>query len=130
MQPIAVAQGKDDFADEHLRARVLGSHTRHDFGAFLGSDRVHHKVLRPLPWREQGPFVRNILLAGLAHDPGQRNLFLPCNVLKSLVDLGWEADGGAHSCTLERCWFFFSFSASGQRLARWLALYHHNSPYR
>jgi hypothetical protein len=70
------------------------------------------KVLRPLPWHEQGPFVRDILLAGLPYNPGERH-FLPAgNVFESLVGFRREADGCPHRGPLGRFASFLSLRAS------------------
>src|SRR5579871_169962 len=120
VKPVAIAERVDKIADPQFRARVLGAHARHDFGAFLGRERVHHKVLRPLPGHEQRPLVRDILLRRLADDPGQRDFFLARHVFKRLVEFSRKADGRAHGRALGRHRFFFSFRASGH-LARPLA---------
>lgn len=71
MKPVAIAQREREFADPQFRPRVFGAHAPHDFGAFFWSERVHHKVLHPLPGREQWPFVRDILFRRLSDDPGE-----------------------------------------------------------
>ena len=46
--------------------------------------RVHPKVLRPLPGRRQWPLVRDILLAGFADDPCEGYFLLSRNVFECL----------------------------------------------
>src|SRR5260370_12888972 len=87
VQSVAIAEREDNLADSQLRARVLRAHSRHDFRPFLWRERVHHKVLRPLPGHKQWPLVRNILLAGFAHDPVERHFFLRRDFFQSLVEI-------------------------------------------
>src|SRR5216684_2697507 len=45
VKPVAIAQREDQSADQHLGARVPGSHARHDLRPFSARDRVHKRFM-------------------------------------------------------------------------------------